>query len=219
VESFLSSPIGSPTGSEAPSSTFPSLECFLGCPVGSPVRSFESVAQAPRVSYGSPSGSVAPCRESSESGPDERTTLMFRNLPEGMARCELEDLLDAEGFATRYDFLYMPANLGTKACFGYAFINMVTPGDARAFIEHFQGFQAWQAASEKRAAVHMSEELQGLEAMIERYRNSPLMHSSVSDVLRPVIYCGGRRAPFPGPTVPLKPPRARRPNRREGATQ
>merc|ERR1712087_1003810 len=80
---------------------------------------------------------------------------------------------------------------------------------------HFQGFQEWPVPSARRAVVHMSEELQGREEMIERYRNSPLMHPNVSDVLRPVIYSNGRRVPFPEPTVPLKPPRFRKANQKK----
>merc|ERR1712154_24824 len=58
---------------------------------------------------------------------DSRTTLMFRNLPEWFTRQKLEALLNAEGFGTLYDFIYLPAELGSGNCFGYAFINMVTP--------------------------------------------------------------------------------------------
>jgi len=175
--------------------------------------SFESATQAPQISYSSPVKPAPAPPPHEEAG--DKTTLMFRNLPEGFNRSRLEALLDAEGFAPRYDFLYLPANLGSGACFGYALINMVAPSDARAFIEHFQGFDRWPVTSDKRALVHMSEELQGLNEMIERYRNSPLMHESIADELRPAVYRSGTRAEFPGPTAPLKAPRVRKPNRKE----
>lgn len=143
-----------------------------------------------------------------------RTTLMFRNLPDGFTRSKLEEVLEAEGFASRYNFLYLPADLSSQVCFGYALINMATASDANFFIEHFQGFDNWPEASDKRAVVHMSEELQGLSEMTERYRNSPLMHPSVPDCLRPAVYSNGCRVLFPEPTVPLKPPRARKGNRK-----
>jgi len=142
-----------------------------------------------------------------------KTTLMFRNLPQWFTRQKLEQLLDAEGFSMLYDFIYLPAELGNGSCFGYAFINMVGPEDATRFVEHFQGFNRWpdtdSETETRRAVVHLSEALQGLEEMVERYRNSPLMHSSVSDELRPAVYSRGVRAAFPEPTAPIKPPRVR----------
>merc|ERR1712217_55119 len=146
-----------------------------------------------------------------------KTTLMFRNLPEGFTRSKLEELLQVERFACRYNFLYLPADLSSGVCFGYALINMVTASDAMCFIRHFQGFCKWPVACDKRAVVHMSEELQGLSEMTERYRNSPLMHPTVADGLRPAIYSNGCRVRFPEPTVSLKPPRARKVNRKRTA--
>jgi RNA recognition motif-containing protein len=139
----------------------------------------------------------------------DRTTLMFRNLPVWFTREKLEKLLNAEGFGMLYNFIYLPAELGTGACFGYAFINMATPGDAERFVEYFQGFDRWPETDTRRAVVHLSEALQGLDEQIERYRNSPLMHPSVADELRPAVYWQGVRMPFPEPTAPIKPPRAR----------
>lgn len=149
-----------------------------------------------------------------------KTTVMFRNLPQQFTRQKLEKLLQAEGFGMLYDFIYLPANLGTGLCFGYAFINLTTPLDARRFVEHFQGFDRWpETADYRRAAVHPSEELQGLQEMIERYRNSPLMHPSVVDELRPAVYHRGIRMPFPKPTAPIKPPRKSAAAKRRAAPQ
>lgn len=134
---------------------------------------------------------------------------MFRNLPECFTRQKLELLLEQEGFGKLFDFIYLPAELGSGNCFGYAFVNMVTPKDAALFIAHFQGFDRWPEPDSRRAACHLSEALQGLSEQIERYRNSPLMHPSVSDDLRPAIYSQGVRARFPDPTVLIKPPRVR----------
>merc|ERR1712045_1003585 len=86
--------------------------------------------------------------------------------------------------------------------------------------QHFQGFDRWlddldgfldmrAHQDARRAVVHLSEALQGLEEQIERYRNSPLMHPRVSDELRPAVYSRGVRLPFPKPTVSIRPPRIR----------
>jgi len=176
------------------------------------VESFVSVTIPPTqlslascLNLSSPTSDPTPAPQIS--GP--RTTLMFRNLPVWFTRQYLEELLDAEGFGKLYDFIYLPAELGTGTCFGYAFINMVTPQDAEFFVEHFQGFDQWPIADSRRAVVHLSEALQGLDEQIERYRNSPLMHPSVPDSLRPAVYCRGVRAVFPAPTAPIRAPRVR----------
>merc|ERR1712190_490322 len=93
---------------------------------------------------------------------------------------------------------------------------MVTPRYAERFLEHFQGFDRWPEGDTRRAVVHMSEALQGLEEQIERYRNSPLMHPSVPDELRPAVYSRGLRVRFPEPTVPIKAPRVRTSTKKKG---
>lgn len=140
---------------------------------------------------------------------DFMTTLVLRNIPESFTRCKLEELLNTNGFATCFDFLYLPADLKTGFCFGYAFINMVTPSDAKSFMERFTNFQDWPMPSDRRAVVHVNERLQSLAELIERYRNSPVMHPSVPHALRPTIYCNGFVMPFPEPTMPIKAPRTK----------
>lgn len=154
-------------------------------------------------------GMQADAAKAPSSEDSEQTTLMFRNLPESFTRQGLEILLNAEGFGMLYDFIYLPAELGSGNCFGYAFVNMATPMAAQQFVEHFQGFDRWPQPDARRAVVHFSEALQGLHEQIERYRNSPLMHSSVSDDIRPAIYSRGTRVCFPAPTVPIRPPKVR----------
>jgi hypothetical protein len=165
----------------------------------SPRRREEASTRSPSMSIGS--GSAQPS--------EGQTTFMIRGLPHSLTRRQLEELLDAEGFAARYNFIYLPADLDVGTCFGYGFVNLVNPEDAPKFVERFQGFNKWTKASPERAAVHTSEALQGIDALIERYRNSPLMHRSVPQRLRPAIYSNGARVNFPRPTTCLRPPRTR----------
>jgi len=134
--------------------------------------------------------------------PDEvqLTTVMFKNIPNDYNRSMVMELLDQTGFKTRYDFLYLPMDFRSQCNFGYAFINFVSEADAETCTSCFSGFSQWAVPSRKVASVVLSRPTQSLEACVERYRNSSVMHSSVPDEFRPVVLCNGERVPFPAPT-------------------
>jgi len=142
--------------------------------------------------------------------PIGRTTVMLRNMPELYLSNDLTEMMDREGFVGLYDFVYMPMNFRTKASFGYAFVNLVTHEAAQRCHDKFQGFAHWCVHTERVCEVTWSDMHQGLAAHIERYRNSPVMHESVPDEYKPVMYSGGVRALFPPPTKRLRQPRIRR---------
>ena len=50
--------------------------------------------------------------------------------------------------------------------------------------------------------------LEPAQAHVERYRNSPVMHRSVPDQYKPVIFKDGVRKPFPRATKKVKAPTA-----------
>lgn len=52
-------------------------------------------------------------------------------------------------------------------------------------------------------------EVQGRDAYVEKYRNSPVMHHKVPEEYRPVLLAGGEPVPFPGPTRAIRAPRFR----------
>lgn len=142
--------------------------------------------------------------------PAERgTTLVFRRLPKSCLRDKIAALLDAEGFSGAYDLIYCPMDFATRAGLGYAFVNAVTEEDARRIREHFGGFNAWSTSSVKECEVSWSRDLRGLDAHLERYRNSPVMHEEVPDIFKPALFREGQRVAFPEPTKPLKMPRLR----------
>jgi hypothetical protein len=143
--------------------------------------------------------------------PVPRTTVMLRNLPEGFSRDMVTDMMKSEGFDTKVDFVYVPMNFRNKASFGYAFVNLVSTEAADACREKFEGFKNWPVPSKKVCEVSWSDMNQGLEAHIERYRNSPVMHVSVADEFKPAMFSNGVRASFPPPTKALRAPRIRRP--------
>merc|ERR1712032_617872 len=142
---------------------------------------------------------------------DDRTTLMFRNLPNNYNRSTLWQMLDSEGFKATYNLVYLPTDFRNFAGFGYAFVNFVSHEDAKKAKSSFQGFARWRVPSRKTCDVVWSGPVQGLQAHTERYRNSPVMHDSVPDEYKPVVFVNGIRVPFPPPTKRIRPPRVRQP--------
>jgi hypothetical protein len=134
---------------------------------------------------------------------------MLRNLPNNYTRAMVVELLDRQGFAELYDFVYLPIDLRSSACLGYAFVNLVEPGIVPGFWEKFQGFKNWAIPSSKVCYVSWSSPHQGFEAHVKRYRNSPIMHSSVADECKPAIFRRGARVPFPAATRPSRAPQIR----------
>jgi hypothetical protein len=48
----------------------------------------------------------------------ERTTVVLRNLPSCLSRCDLLQILDDAGFSERYDFVYLPTNFRNMTVLG-----------------------------------------------------------------------------------------------------
>jgi len=140
----------------------------------------------------------------------QRTSVMLRNLPSGYTFRMLLDLLDSRGFAGCYDFAYLPVNFETMTCLSHAFVNMVSPLDAERLREQLEGFSDWALPSDNVCQVVWNDKHQGLAALVERYRNSPVMHPDIPEECRPVLLSGGRRMQFPPPTQRVKSPKMRR---------
>jgi hypothetical protein len=111
----------------------------------------------------------------------------------------LLQVLDSQGFTAAYDFVYLPIEFNKGTNFGYSFVNFVATEQARRFIEQCQGFNSWGLEHETGANMVWSS-LQHLDAHVERYRNSPVMHPSVADDCKPVVFQNGVRVDFPPPT-------------------
>jgi len=139
--------------------------------------------------------------------PIDRTTLMLRNLPTCLSCQDLVDALHAAGFAGTYDFVYLPIDFRRGLGVGYAFLNVVEHSAAAAIMDMFQGFSAsaWSSKSRKVVEVCWSEQ-QGLSALVERYRNSRMMHKNVPNQFKPMLLSNGMRVPFPEPTRKIRAP-------------
>lgn len=138
-----------------------------------------------------------------------RTTVMIRNMPNNYTRGMLLELVDSMGFAGTYDFAYLPVDFQSQAGLGYAFINFASVADAQACFAQFEGFSGWMLPSDKVCSVTWSSPTQGLDAHVDRYRNSPVMHPSLPDEWKPILLQQGTRVQFPPPTKAIKTPKIR----------
>jgi len=148
-------------------------------------------------------------RSSQSSRP--RTTVMLRNLPNNYTRAMVSTMMDKENFKGKYDFLYLPIDFRSKANLGYAFVNLVDEKQVKAFWKVFDGYTRWVLPSAKVCSVSWSGPHQGQQAHVDRYRDSPIMHSSVPDEFKPAIFAQGtgERMDFPAPSKKLRAPRRR----------
>jgi len=130
----------------------------------------------------------------------EVTTVMVRNIPNDYSRQDLLDLLDEEGFAQKYDFVYKPFDFIRGAGLGYAFVNMISFDEAFKIKHELTSYNKWTRESTKKIEVSWSVPLQGFKANIDRYRNSGMMHPDANDEYRPAVFNrDGVREPFPEP--------------------
>lgn len=139
----------------------------------------------------------------------ELTTVMLRNIPNSYTSAAVLELLDSHSFMGRYDFVYLPMDFQKGVNLGYAFVNFLHHTDGLRFAEVFQDFASWTCQSDKSGDVSWAQPNQGWQAHVERYRNSPVMHPSVPDAFKPMVFQGGHRAAFPAPTRAIKAPKMR----------
>jgi hypothetical protein len=130
---------------------------------------------------------------------EEPTTLMLRNLSSSTTTNSVVEFLERKGFAEAFDFVYAPAIFKTGLSVGYAIANMMDHATAVKAIDLLQGVEG--------ISVSWNNNGQGLDTQIARYRNSPVMHASVADERKPMLFRKGRRDVFPQPTRTIKAPR------------
>ncbi|CAE7401304.1 TE1 [Symbiodinium pilosum] len=168
------------------------------------VKAQEEAASTASTAAATPEAS----RDSTKPTTPVRTTVMLRNIPNNYSREMFLAMLDEQGFAGRYDFVYLPCDFYRQANLGYAFVNLVDAAAVDALWSVFDGFSAWSLPTAKVCQVSWSGPHQGFKAHVERYRNSPVMHRSVPDEYKPVIFKNGARKNFPRPTKKVKAPTA-----------
>ncbi|CAD7949471.1 unnamed protein product [Amoebophrya sp. A25] len=142
-------------------------------------------------------------KNSSYQEKDNRTTMMLRNIPNKYTQPMLLNTLDEQGFQGKFDFFYLPIDFRNRCNVGYAFINFTSPDDAKNFLSIFHKFKLKAYNSPKVCEVNYAR-VQGLQANIEVYRNSPVNGIPIKQY-RPLIFRNGVELDFPSPDAPLPP--------------
>jgi hypothetical protein len=149
-----------------------------------------------------PPGVWTAARQVQQSVEDTYTTVIFRHLPKQFTQALLLELLRREGFGAVVDFLYVPSDFKKGVCLSYAIVNFATNSDASSAMAHFQDFQV----EDRELALEWSASHQGKVALVDKYRNSAVMHQSVPTVYKPLVFVAGKQGVFPAPTEQITPP-------------
>lgn len=179
-----------------------------------------SCAQQPRqlaVVEDGAGATVAASPSSPPPPPVNGTTVMLRNIPNRYTQSMLLALIDENGFQNCYDFIYLPMDFRNGVNLGYAFVNVLRHEDALRLTEVFQGFSRWFFDSAKVCEVSWAHPHQGLDEHIDRYRNSPVMHPTMPEEYKPLIFKDGVRIAFPAPTKAIRAPKLRPVHDKPGA--
>ncbi|KAI0769666.1 RNA recognition motif 2-domain-containing protein [Trametes elegans] len=136
-----------------------------------------------------------------ESGVDTRTTLMIKNIPNKMSDKDLFNFINAV-CPRRFDFMYLRMDFNNGCNVGYGFVNFITVQDLLRFVKTQLGVK-WNMYSSEKVLQISYATLQGKEALVEKFKNSPIMKERES--WRPKIFYSdgpnvGLPEPFPPPT-------------------
>jgi RNA recognition motif-containing protein len=132
--------------------------------------------------------------------------LILRNLPETLTRSDLIASLAERGRLTGLLFLYLPIDAANRKSLGYAFLCFADVAVAEGFRVRMQGVEL---RAGQPLQVSWNSTGGNVEDQVARFRDSTLMHPSMSDESRPVLLQDGVRVEFPAPTKKIRAPRQR----------
>jgi hypothetical protein len=135
---------------------------------------------------------------------DIRTTVMLRGLKENLDRDAFLAILRRTQSDSSFDFVYVPGDFNTLRPQGFAFVNFVDHKSAQQFQQDLPRELGTDAH------VLWSDKEQGLDENVARYRNSPVMHSSLPEHFKPILLRDGAVVSFPKPTKAIKAPKIKR---------
>jgi len=147
-----------------------------------------------------------PCRKNVDEGGKTSTTVMLKNIPVQYTSGSFKELLDKQGFKTSYNFVYVAMSFRSGLAFGYAVVNLVDQAAVQDFKAHFAGFTSWGVRTSRVGEVAEWANSQDLVELVDRYRNSPVMHPAVPQDWKPLLLVDGQPVTFPSPTKSIKAP-------------
>lgn len=122
------------------------------------------------------------------------TTLMLRNIPNKYTQNTLMKEINALGFASSYDFFYLPMDVHNRSNVGYAFINFLCPAFAEEFRASFSGHEFERFRSRKVATICYAH-LQGLDANIHHFQHRAVALAR-NEQYRPAVFRDQKRIKF-----------------------
>lgn len=126
------------------------------------------------------------------------STVMLRNVPYDARQRGVQSLIEEEGFKGAFDFFYAPLDFKSKNNLGYAFMNFKTLDIAKEFFNHFDGRRISSRPGWDKPLRVCWARVQGLEANVEHYRNSPV--NDMPCDFKPMLFDDeGNQCPFPAP--------------------
>jgi hypothetical protein len=105
---------------------------------------------------------------------DEKTTLMVRNIPQGMSQNEMLEKL--EEVVPGVNFLYLPVSRRRQGNVGYAFVNFINGDKAEECLREFQNTKLSGHKSSKTLDIGFAQ-LQGFKQNVRFYRRSKVCRS------------------------------------------
>jgi RNA recognition motif-containing protein len=106
---------------------------------------------------------------------EEYTTVMVRNIPTKYTQQWFVE--EVQSIGSSCDFVHMPIAKKFPINLGYAFVNFVTPEEARQFIATFRGHQFSKSPNSSKRALVSYASLQGFEENLEFYSSKRVTSS------------------------------------------
>jgi len=126
------------------------------------------------------------------------STVMLRNVPYDARQGGVLSLIEEEGFKCHFDFFYAPLDFKSKNNLGYAFVNFHSVEIAKEFFQRFDGKKVTSRPGWDKPLRVCWARVQGLEANIDHYRNSPVNEMPLE--FKPMLFdTDGDQLPFPAP--------------------
>ncbi|OIR56935.1 MAG: RNA-binding protein involved in meiosis Mei2 [Amphiamblys sp. WSBS2006] len=103
----------------------------------------------------------------------KKTTFMIKNIPNKYTQKMFIETID-KTHRGLYNFVYLVFDFKNECNLGYAFINFVSSDAAILFIERYEG-KKWPVFNSEKKCSLCYARIQGMENLIERFRNSKIM--------------------------------------------